>query len=304
MYLLVFPYTVRRDEVEHPVTFAQIIGEIDAIGAVPAPPEDVTLLDANGAEQPAINTMSQRLVPRISPTDSLISGLPGSETAAELQSTGGLGGSSFPGMPVIGSGGGTVGSGTDDGPPGVALGGGGQVSFFGLKSTSPGVRSIVYVVDRSYSMVGIMDAVKAELRRSINALRRSQKFHVVFYNSGTPLQNPPERLVPAIATYKRAFFNFLDTVDPVGGSEPLNAMRLALALQPDVVYFFSDGEFEGKVADELLERLNAWNDGRRTKIYTLGYNELSYMEPRYRKTLWTIAREHGGEFRFVSDELP
>lgn len=302
MYILVFPYSAPRAEVEHPVTFAQIIGEVDATGSVPAPPSNVTPPSSNSIIPPSTHAQDARLEPRISSLDAVAGGALGHPTGNLPESAGGLGGSGFPGVPVIGLGAGTPGRGDDSGTPGLSIGGSGNVSFFGLQSTAPGVRSIVYVVDRSYSMVGIMDIVKAELRRSINALRRSQKFHVVFYNSGVPLQNPPEELVPAIQTHKTHFFKFLDSVDPIGGSEPLNAMRVALALRPDVIYFLSDGEFVPEVADVLLERLRDWNVDRKTRIYTLGYNELSHMETRHRKILWTIAREHGGEYRFVSDE--
>jgi hypothetical protein len=302
MYVLVFPYSAPTSEVEHSVTFAQIIGEVDATGSIPAPPVESPLSLSQAASTAPADSREMRFEPRISALDEAAGGLPG--LATDAGTSGGLGGDGFPGVPAIGLGGGPPGSDGPEGVSGVSLGGTGNVSFFGLQSTAPGVRSIVYVVDRSYSMVGIMDAVKAELRRSINALRRSQKFHVVFYNSGAPLQNPPEALVPAIQVHKSKFFEFQDSVDPIGGSEPLNAMRVALALRPDVVYFLSDGEFVPEVADLLLERLRVWNPDRKTRIYTLGYNELSHMETRHRKILWTIAREHGGEYRFVSDELP
>ena len=53
------------------------------------------------------------------------------------------------------------------------------------------------MVDRSGSMLNTIEAVKRELHKSVDGLRRGQKFHVIFFNAGPPLENRPKRLVPA-----------------------------------------------------------------------------------------------------------
>ncbi len=139
--------------------------------------------------------------------------------------------------------------------------------------------------------------VRDELKRSISALRRSQKFHVIFFNSGPPMENPPQRLVSAIAAQKQQFFDFLETVFPRGDTKPERALQRALSLEPDLVYLLSDGiDFQRS----LMERLNEWNRKRRTRIYTIAYLDQSGSE-----TLEYIAREHNGEFKFVTEnDLP
>jgi hypothetical protein len=139
----------------------------------------------------------------------------------------------------IGPGGGEGGG--DAARYGLTVGGGGGSEFFGLGGSAPGVRSIVYVVDRSGSMVDTFNHVRAELKRSISALRRSQKFHVIFFNSGEPLESPPARLINAIDANKEEFFTFLAGVEPGGGTKPERALRQALALEPDLLYLLSDG---------------------------------------------------------------
>ena len=110
--------------------------------------------------------------------------------------------------------------------------------------------------------------VQAELRRSISALRRSQKFHVIFFNTGLTLENQPKRLVSAIDAHKEKLFEFLEGVVPSGGTKPAAAMRRALALEPDLIYLLSDGiDFEPR----LLEDLDEWNRSRRVRIYTIAY---------------------------------
>ncbi len=295
MYLLVFPYVAAPPEVERTVTFAQVVGDIDATGTAPVPPNSAPPSTTPSPQSP-ITGSDHRLQPAISALDTVVGGPLGSPSASASETSGGLGGPTIPGVPVIGLGGGTPGSGGDAGPPGVALGSGTGVNFFGLQSSAPGVRSIVYVVDRSGSMTDTFAGVRAELKRSIGTLRRSQKFHVIFYNSGDPLENSPRKPVPAIEANKRAFFEFLEGITPTGGTRPERALRQALALEPDLIYFLSDGVFE----PEVVERLKEWNRGGRTKIYTI-----AYLDPQGRRLLESIARQHGGEFKFVTEhDLP
>lgn len=171
--------------------------------------------------------------------------------------------------------------------------GGGGPQFFGLGGSAKEAKNIVYVVDRSGSMLETFDAVKQELRRSVTALRRTQKFHVVFFNYGDPMENPPRRLVSAIRAQKEALFDFLGRVQPEGSTHPDEAMRRALALQPDLIYFLTDGQFD----PGLLNKLDHWNRDRRVRIFTI-----AYVNREGGELLERIAREHRGEYRFVSED--
>lgn len=195
------------------------------------------------------------------------------------------------GLPSIGIGSGT-GSGVGEGP---GTGGG----FFGIPGTVGsggtvrGARQIVFVVDRSGSMADTFQHVKNELRRSIKALRQSQKFHVVFFASGAPLENPPGRCVSAISANKEEFFTFLDRITAGGGTYPEQAMYRALQLQPELIYMLTDGQFDAA----LLPKLREWNKDLKAKISTI-----AYVSNEGQPLLERIAREHNGEFRFVREE--
>jgi hypothetical protein len=169
--------------------------------------------------------------------------------------------------------------------------------FFGLGGSARGTRRVVYVVDRSGSMIDSFTFVQAELKRSVSALRRSQKFHVIFFNAGPPLENPPGRLVSAFKAHKQQLFEFTDSVIPRGDTKPERALERALSMEPDLVYLLSDGiDFR----PSLLEALDTWNKNRRTRIFTIAYLDQTGSE-----MLERIAREHNGEFKFVSeDDLP
>lgn len=201
------------------------------------------------------------------------------------------------GLPFIGlGGGGGVGGRGDLGAMGLSLGGGSGPQFFGVGGTAKDVEKIVYVVDRSGSMSDTFGYVRHELVRSITALRRTQRFHVIFFNSGVPLENPPKRLVSALEANRAEFFSFLETVTATGSTNPEKAMYLALSLNPDLVYFLSDGVFDAAFADKLAE----WNKDRKVKICTI-----AYLDREGSAVLERIARESSGEFRYVSEnELP
>jgi hypothetical protein len=183
--------------------------------------------------------------------------------------------------------------GSDFGRYGLGVGGGDTApQFFGLGGTARGATRIVYVVDRSGSMTGTFGAVRDELKQSVERLRRSMRFHVIFFNAGAPLENTPKDLVHASREEKTALADFLDTVQPQGNTDPLPAMRRAFALNPEVIYLLTDGEFDPK----LVEELRKWNSKKQVRIFTI-----AYVSQGGAALLEQIAREHNGQYRFVSE---
>ena len=272
LLLLVFPFTTDyRSAV--PPAHTEIIGEIDAASLVPSELPELS------REASAADVDDLRLVPTRSLT-----------VASRLLE---LGTTKRPELSIIGVG---VGGG-DFSRYGLGVGGGGGPEFFGAGGASTrGAKRIVYVVDRSGSMLDTFDYVRQELKRSISALRRSQKFRVIFFNSDLPLEGPPGKLTSAIKAQKQRFFAFLDGIVPGGGTDPGPAMRRALANEPDLIYFLTDGQFDLS----LVDKLDKWNKSRRTRIFTIAYLDRGGAD-----LLERIARQHNGEFKFVSeDDLP
>ncbi len=267
MFALVFPLT-RDTKPDLPVTQAEILDNVKWSTFVPSNAP-------NPLKQP---TQPDPLQKTYVPNEFT----PLSELASNKK----------PDLSIIGIGAG----GGDAAKYGLSAGGQQGPQFFGLGGSEHGARKIVYVVDRSGSMIDTFIHVGVELRRSISALRRSQKFHVIFFNSGEPLENPPRKLVSAIGAQKKQFFSFLKDVFPEGSTHPERAMRRALSLEPDLIYFLTDGEFDAG----LIPKLDQWNSGRRVKIFTI-----AYFDPAGARLLNHIAQEHGGEFKFVSEnDLP
>ncbi len=135
---------------------------------------------------------------------------------------------------------------------------------------------VAYVVDFSGSIIVAVDDLKRELKRSIGRLQPLQSFNVViFYSTGAgndervQTESFRPELVRAEARVRREFFNWIDHRAPRGATEPLQAIRRALALRPDVVFFFSDGYFD----DALIDEIGRANDGG-ARIYCLVFDEL------------------------------
>ncbi len=180
---------------------------------------------------------------------------------------------------------------------GLSAGADSGVEFFGLGKSAPGARRVVYVVDRSGSISGVLfKMIKAELKRSITSLRPSQKFHVIFFNNRA-LQNPPRRLVNAIAVQKEEFFEFLDSnaTKPMYGTLPARSLSLALDLEPDIIYLLTDGEFDEPVLPMLAKR----NPDCRTRIFTI-----AFFYEGGKAILRQIARQHCGEYKEVNERSP
>ncbi|MCK4660073.1 MAG: VWA domain-containing protein [Phycisphaerae bacterium] len=183
--------------------------------------------------------------------------------------------------------------GGDFGKYGLGVGSGDAgPQFFGLGGSARGTRRVVYVVDRSGSMISTFSAVRRELKRSVGRLRRSMRFHVILFNSGPPLENPPRKLIHASRPAKAGLTKFLDTVYPEGNTDPIPAMRRAFAVKPEVIYFLTDGEFDRQLLDELRK----WNKGKQVRIFTI-----AYVSPGGAELLEQIAHEHNGQYRFISE---
>ncbi len=174
---------------------------------------------------------------------------------------------------------------------GLAGGVGEGPSFFGLGKGEVGAKKICYVVDRSGSMVETLNYVKDEVKRSVGRLNRTQEYHIMFFSSGPPVEVPPRKMVSAIRPYKKRSFDFLDTLDAAGSTDPVPAMARAFQLEPDLIYFLTDGEF----SPDLIQRLRVWNSDEKVKIYTI-----AYISRRGEDLLRQIARENGGQFTYIS----
>ncbi len=126
-----------------------------------------------------------------------------------------------------------------------------QTSFFGVRAKG---KVFVFVIDCSGSMGGgRLARAKSELRRTIAQMRFPQKYLVIFYNDSTQIMPGG---VPRSADYaaQTTLENWLGRIDAEGATQPRDAMRLGIGLQPDAIFLLSDGEFPRGAVEEINAR--------------------------------------------------
>ena len=155
-------------------------------------------------------------------------------------------------------------------------GGGRETSLFGASDRGS---KFVYVIDRSWSMegegIGVtpMSMAKTELIASISRLDETQQFQIVMYNEA------PTVLVADNGRFDYFFGTDVQRLDavrqmslvqPTGGTSHFPALKRALELAPDVVFFLTDGQEPALSAKELnqLSRL-----GRGARIHCIEFGK-------------------------------
>jgi hypothetical protein len=168
--------------------------------------------------------------------------------------------------------------------------GGPKAGFFGTKEAGA---TFVFVVDGSGSMRGErFQRALAELRKSIKELKSWQKFCVIFYNDiPVPLFHPDAtaKLYPSTSAQRVKANKWMLQLAPGGGTEPVEALKQALELQPDVVFFLTDGNIPPETR-EATKRANRYN----TIVHTVGFESRDG-----EGILKEIAKDNGGRYRYV-----
>lgn len=205
---------------------------------------------------------------------------------------------------LIGTGGG---SGEDGGAGyGSGFGSGGGLGGAGVWGLNASGRTFCYVVDFSGSIIVVVDDLKRELKRSIGRLSPAQSFNVfIFYSTQQRFvtESFAPDLQPARADVKRQFFEWIDEKRPVGGTDPVPAVKRALRMRPDVIFLFSDGYFEDTKAADITKS----NKGVKSRIHCLVFDEVLLQDssglPRVSegaRRLQRIAEENGGKCKVVT----
>ena len=209
---------------------------------------------------------------------------------------------------VLGLGGGAGGGGGAGLGAGFGTGSGiGQAGVWSVRASGD---EFAYVVDFSGSILLAVDELKHELKRSIGNLKAEQSFTVFIFYSVTDRRSEQFRtdafsptLREATPEVKEEFFAWIDRKQPRGSTEPLQAMRRALALEPDAVFFFSDGLF----GDEVVTAVAGINQQAKAQIHCLVFDEFLLSDtsglPRMTegaRRLKRIADATGGKTKIVT----
>ena len=176
------------------------------------------------------------------------------------------------------------------------------VKFFGMDGRAA---HVVYVIDRSGSMLDTFDALRNGLRESINGLKGTQDFHLIFFSAGAPFEMPGKKLTPASEHSKKAAGELLHRIVAEGQTDPLPAIKRAIdvlnkaegGMHNKVVVLVTDGAFpDNNKVFMLIKKLDPKNEIR---FFTVLFDT---KEPDAEKALKKIADDSGGQYKQVHSE--
>ncbi|MBS0260422.1 MAG: VWA domain-containing protein [Planctomycetes bacterium] len=163
-------------------------------------------------------------------------------------------------------------------------------------------KRIVFVLDTSLSMRGTrIEAAKTELVRAIHALPQEVSFNVLaFDNVVRPWRT---ELVPATESNKRMAVNVVMEQPLNSRTCSFDALESAFELNPEAIFFLSDGApLGGKIDNpaEILATVGAWNRVRRISIHSIGVGVRDQGAKVYADFLKGLAEKNWGIFKPVN----
>ncbi|HEV3163112.1 MAG TPA: hypothetical protein VGZ22_03650 [Isosphaeraceae bacterium] len=236
--------------------------------------------ESQALRDPSADALLSEMLPATSSPDLSQRALPGPMTT-------GIG--LLPG-PGLGGGGGSGGGSGGGNGRGIGPGTG----FFGVQEHAG---SFAYVIDCSGSMSlhRALEFAKNELLASLSQLPPDAKFGVVFYNlsiSEFTDAKGQQGLMDATASNKARIRTFLSTVVPNGGTDHMIALRAALAMRPEVIFFLTDAD---QMSDRNVADVVAEVGPTRIQAIEFGIGpSLSDSGP-----LRKLARRTGGSYRYI-----
>ncbi|MGE3317066.1 MAG: VWA domain-containing protein [Planctomycetaceae bacterium] len=176
---------------------------------------------------------------------------------------------------------------------GIGDGSGSGGRFFETRAAG---RRFVFVVDCSQSMnhpdpseyKTRFNRLKVEMAKSIVKMEADSQYFIVFFNDRAhPM--PASTMQGAQSPSRARMFEWLATVPAEGKTDPRPALKMALDMRPDVVYFLTDGDFLPGVARDL-DKIGQ----RGVAIHTFAFGNMEG-----EGTLKAVAQRTGGQYTFV-----
>lgn len=174
-----------------------------------------------------------------------------------------------------------------------------RVKVFGVEATG---NKFVYLFDRSASMEGSrLAAAKKQLLESLQSLGNTQQFGIIFFNHRLLAFNDTgssHRVLFGTARNKKLAADFVTAVKADGGTDRMLALKHALALRPDVIFFLSDAD-RPMSADEL-DKVAELNERTGAKLCAIEFGHGD--PPAGKSSLATMAQANGGEYVYIDTD--
>jgi hypothetical protein len=182
------------------------------------------------------------------------------------------------------------------GPPGD---GQTSVRVFGVEGKGS---RFVYVFDRSSSMDGApLATAKQQLIQSLESLSSVNQFHIIFFNQQLrhfDLSGGGKRIAFATDRNKKLAERFVGGITADGGTDRLPALRAAVQLQPDVIFFLTDAD--DPMPKSELEEISELNRRAGVVISTIEFGRGPSKQAK--NFLTELARTTGGQYGYVDTQ--
>lgn len=200
-------------------------------------------------------------------------------------------------------------TGTGNGSPNVS-GDGGELARWGrpqeggigtaIFAPSREARRIVFICDATGTMIQKLGTLKHEIQLAIQHLKPYQSFNVIFFSDGGKYHIASrDGMIVSNADNKGQAMTFLESVVSSGTTDPTPAIEAAFRLQPDLVYFLSDGEFNNlKPYDAVIRQFDKSNVSRKARVNTILFETY---DREAEQVMQRVAQEHGGSYRYVRE---
>jgi hypothetical protein len=176
-----------------------------------------------------------------------------------------------------------------------------RTSIFGAEGTGS---KFVYVFDRSASMDGYqgrpLAAAKSELIASLQDLEQIHQFQIIFYNERPSVFNParpdPPRMLYGDSATKRLAQNYIRGIVASGGTQHMEALKMAINMRPDVVFFLTDAA-EPQLSPSQLDEIR-----RRNSRFGVTINAIEFGAGPSQSSLnflVRLAQQNGGHHVYV-----
>ena len=182
------------------------------------------------------------------------------------------------------------------GPPGD---GQTSVRVFGVEGKGT---KFVYVFDRSSSMEGApLATARQQLIQSLESLSSVHQFHIIFFNQQLrhfDLSGGGRRIAFATDRNKKMAARFVGGITADGGTDRFPALRAAIAMHPDVIFFLTDAD-DPMPASELAD-IAEFNQRAGVAISTIEFGRGPAKQAK--NFLTELARTTGGQYGYVDTQ--
>ncbi len=207
-------------------------------------------------------------------------------------------GSSITGITGMGEMTDALGGGGGDGARLFGEGGGGS-GFMGIDIGRPGEggnnRRIIFICDASGSMEGEAKwLLVRKLKEAIEPLVVDQSFNVLFFQNNDFTAAFRDEMKPSTRRFKEEAYQYLDNdLIMSGQTNPLPAIEAAFAMEPDLIFFLTDGRFDQLQGYEaVVDAFRRLNPNKSVPVNTIQFiNRDETAEAVLKRIAWESVAE-------------